>query len=54
MDPAQKRLRLVKKLRGATEHVPLSESQLNKLRVSGGGPEYIKLGRSVFYEIEAL
>jgi hypothetical protein len=30
-----------------------SESQLNKLRVSGG-PEYIKLGRSVFYEIEAL
>lgn len=27
----------------------LSASTLNKLRVSGGGPAYIKLGRSVFY-----
>ena len=28
--------------------------QLNKLRVYGGGPEYVKLGHSVLYEIEAL
>lgn len=27
----------------------LSASTLNKLRVSGGGPAYIKLGRSVLY-----
>jgi hypothetical protein len=40
--------------KGATKIVPVSESQLNKLRVFGGGPEYIKIGRSVFYEIEVL
>jgi hypothetical protein len=45
--------RLVK-TKGATKIIPLSESQLNKLRVFGGGPEYVKIGRSVFYEIEAL
>lgn len=53
MDLAEKRLRLVT-TKGATAIVPVSVSQLNKLRVTGGGPEYVKLGRSVFYEIEAL
>jgi hypothetical protein len=52
MDLSQKRLRLVT-TKGAADIVPVSESQLNKLRVTDGGPEYIKLG-SVFYEIEAL
>jgi hypothetical protein len=40
--------------KGATKIIPVSESQLNKLRVYGNGPEFIKIGRSVFYEIEAL
>jgi predicted DNA-binding transcriptional regulator AlpA len=40
--------------KGASKITSLSESQLNKLRVYGGGPEYVKLGRSVLYEIEAL
>jgi predicted DNA-binding transcriptional regulator AlpA len=42
------------KTKEAAERVGLSESQLNKLRVYGNGPEYIKLGASVFYEITAL
>ena len=32
----------------------LSESTLNKLRVYGGGPEFIKLGHAVLYELDAL
>jgi predicted DNA-binding transcriptional regulator AlpA len=39
---------------GAAQITGLSKSQLNKLRVYGNGPEYIKLGASVFYEIAAL
>jgi predicted DNA-binding transcriptional regulator AlpA len=38
----------------AAEFVRLSTSQLNKLRVFGNGPEFVKLGRSVLYEVEAL
>jgi predicted DNA-binding transcriptional regulator AlpA len=34
---------------GAAEYTGLSVSTLNKLRLSGGGPLYIKLGRSVVY-----
>ena len=40
--------------KGASELTSLSASQLNKLRVFGGGPEYVKIGRSVLYEISAL
>jgi hypothetical protein len=32
----------------------LSTSMLNKLRIYGGGPEYIKLGRRVVYSTDAL
>jgi hypothetical protein len=32
----------------------LSESSLNKLRVTGGGPDYMKLGRRVVYPRRAL
>jgi predicted DNA-binding transcriptional regulator AlpA len=42
------------KVRGASKVTGFSESQLNKLRVYGGGPEYIKIGKSVFYELSAL
>ncbi|TIP25685.1 MAG: helix-turn-helix domain-containing protein [Mesorhizobium sp.] len=35
---------------GAALHVGLSVSTLEKLRLTGDGPEYIKLGRSVVYK----
>lgn len=34
----------------AAEYTGLSESTLNKLRVFGGGPTYIKAGRRVVYD----
>lgn len=38
----------------AATHVGLSVSTLNKLRVFGGGPVFLKLGRRVAYRIEDL
>ncbi|WP_454104257.1 helix-turn-helix transcriptional regulator [Methylorubrum extorquens] len=38
----------------AAEHLGLGVHRLEKLRISGGGPEFIKLGRSVRYERTAL
>jgi hypothetical protein len=32
----------------------LSASTLNKLRVFGGGPKYLKLGRTVVYDVTDL
>jgi hypothetical protein len=40
--------------RTATKIVPLSVSQLNKLRGCGGGPAFIKVGKRVFYEVSSL
>ncbi|MBB6305996.1 helix-turn-helix domain-containing protein [Xanthobacter tagetidis] len=40
--------------REAADYTRLSVSMLAKLRVSGGGPEYIKLGRKVIYERDTL
>jgi predicted DNA-binding transcriptional regulator AlpA len=37
-------------VRHAAEYVGLSKSSLDKLRVYGGGPLYIKLGRRVVYD----
>jgi predicted DNA-binding transcriptional regulator AlpA len=34
----------------AAAHIGLSASTLTKLRVFGGGPRYIKLGRRVVYD----
>ena len=34
---------------GAARYVGLSISTLEKLRLTGNGPEYIKLGRAVVY-----
>ena len=48
---------------GASEYVDvnvaarilsLSKSYLNKARVTGSGPPYVKLGRSVRYEVPTL
>ncbi|MGO6898741.1 helix-turn-helix transcriptional regulator [Rhizobium ruizarguesonis] len=35
---------------GAAEYLNLSVSTLNKLRLTGDGPSYIKLGKSVVYD----
>ena len=39
---------------GAAAHLGLSVSTLNKLRVFGGGPVFLKLGRRVAYDVSDL
>jgi len=39
---------------GASHHLQLAMSTLEKLRVTGAGPRYHKLGRSVRYRISDL
>jgi hypothetical protein len=53
MDTQTRTPRLVN-TKGATEIIPVSESQLNKLRCYGGGPAFIRVGRSIFYEVSSL
>jgi len=38
----------------AARHTGLSVSTLNKLRVFGGGPVFLKLGRRVAYDVADL
>ena len=38
----------------AARFIGVSVSVLNKLRVYGGGPAYLKIGRRVLYETAAL
>lgn len=38
----------------AAAYTGLSSSTLNKLRVFGGGPPYVKIGRRVVYQVTAL
>jgi hypothetical protein len=38
----------------AAAYVGLSASTLNKLRVFGGGPAFLKLGRRVVYDVRDL
>jgi predicted DNA-binding transcriptional regulator AlpA len=38
----------------AAEYCGSSASTLEKLRISGGGPRYIKIGRRVVYDIADL
>jgi hypothetical protein len=38
----------------AAEYLQLSESWLNKARLSGSGPRFIKMGRCVRYGLQAL
>ena len=40
--------------RGAAAHLACSASFLEKCRVAGGGPTFVKLGRAVRYRIEDL
>ena len=39
---------------GASAYTGMSASWLNKRRVFGGGPAYLKLGRRVLYDQAAL
>ena len=39
---------------GASQHIGLAVSTLEKMRVTGGGPKYEKLGRSVRYRLSDL
>jgi predicted DNA-binding transcriptional regulator AlpA len=41
-------------VREAARFLGLSVSTLNKLRLSGNGPPYLKLGRRVLYDLHAL
>jgi predicted DNA-binding transcriptional regulator AlpA len=41
-------------VRQAAQRLHLSTSTLNKLRLVGGGPRFIKLGRAVRYEDQAI
>lgn len=45
---------LLMKLRDAAAYLGLSTSFLNKRRVYGGGPKYVKLGGRVAYRKEDL
>jgi predicted DNA-binding transcriptional regulator AlpA len=38
----------------AAEFLQLSESWMNKARIYGDGPRFIKMGRSVRYSLHAL
>jgi hypothetical protein len=40
--------------KAAAAHVALSPHTLRKLRVTGGGPEFIKCGRAVIYSLADL
>lgn len=40
--------------REAAAYVGLSPRTLEKLRISGGGPEYLKPNRRVIYETQSL
>lgn len=40
--------------KAASHYLSLSEAYLEKLRVVGGGPEFLKFGKAVRYEKEAL
>jgi hypothetical protein len=40
--------------RGAAEYLACSTSYLEKCRVAGGGPRFLKIGKAVRYKIEEL
>lgn len=46
----QRQQRELYRTKGAALYTNTSELTLNKLRLTGGGPKYIKLGRTVLYD----
>ena len=53
-DPPRARTTGILHTREAAQYLGLSYSTLTKLRLAGGGPCYVKLGRRVGYRAEAL
>jgi excisionase family DNA binding protein len=51
MPPADRKYLTTKE---AADRVRLSESALEKKRVNGSGPVFVKLGKAVRYELSAL
>jgi predicted DNA-binding transcriptional regulator AlpA len=51
MPPADRKFLTTKE---AADRIRLSESALEKKRVNGTGPVFVKLGKSVRYEVAAL
>lgn len=49
LDTATKQRRMLRTEDAAT-YTGLSASTLTKLRLTGGGPEYLKLGKAVVYD----
>jgi predicted DNA-binding transcriptional regulator AlpA len=49
LDTASNQRRMLR-TEDAANYTGLSASTLNKLRLTGGGPEYIKVGKSVVYD----
>jgi hypothetical protein len=47
-------LRRYLKTSAAATHLNVSKSFLEKRRLSGDGPEYVKMGKNVVYAVEAL
>ncbi|KQQ38335.1 hypothetical protein ASG19_04590 [Rhizobium sp. Leaf306] len=47
-------LRRMLRTEDAASYTGLSASTLTKLRLTGGGPEYIKLGKAVVYDLADL
>ncbi len=39
---------------GAANFLGVSESMINKLRITSGGPEFLKIGRRVLYDVADL
>ncbi|MBF0429286.1 MAG: helix-turn-helix domain-containing protein [Magnetococcales bacterium] len=39
---------------GAAQHIGLGKSTLEKLRLTGGGPTFCKMGKAVRYKISDL
>jgi len=52
--PTVDTLRKYTNTRGAASHLSCSESYLEKARVVGDGPRYVKVGRAVRYRIDDL
>ena len=42
------------RVREAAAHLSLSKSTLDKMRVRGGGPLFLRLGRRVVYDLSDL
>jgi excisionase family DNA binding protein len=40
--------------RQAADHLSLSKSSLDQMRVKGGGPRFVKVGKKVLYDVADL